>query len=180
MKLNARQLRTIDPEACPQPAQRLPFYLISDSLYKCQNVGGLFRLSDAVAASHYFIAGATELPPNGKIRSASSGTYKTVPWSDYPTAVSAIRTARQQIPGLTVLAIEQGDTDFPAVSYDSYLYKFPLALVVGNETSGVSLDAKKEVDGIVEIPLHGVNSSLNVIVAAAIVAYHALRYISHV
>jgi len=51
----------------------------------------------------------------------------------------------------------------------------PLALVVGNETYGVTKETLKEVDQIVEIPMWGVNRSLNVIVSAAIVGYHAIN-----
>lgn len=174
MKLNARQLRTIEAEDCPQPAKRLPIYLIADRLYKVFNLGGLFRLADAIAASHFFIGG-TELEINGKLRSASSGTYKVVDWSSHESTETAIFAARQKIPNLTVLAVEQASGKFSSVDYRDCLYRFPVALVLGNETTGVSEKVKEMVDGMVEIPLHGVNSSLNVIVAASIVAYEAIR-----
>ncbi|MBP7967534.1 TrmH family RNA methyltransferase, partial [Candidatus Woesebacteria bacterium] len=49
---------------------------------------------------------------------------------------------------------------------------WPVALLVGNETYGVLPETLKQVDHIVEIPMWGINKSLNVIVSAAIVSYY--------
>jgi len=51
-----------------------------------------------------------------------------------------------------------------------------VALIVGNETSGVTEETLKFADQIVEIPMWGINKSLNVIVSAAIVSYWAGSY----
>jgi len=50
-----------------------------------------------------------------------------------------------------------------------------VALVFGNETSGITAETLKLVDQIVEIPMWGINKSLNVIVSAAIVSYWLMR-----
>ena len=52
----------------------------------------------------------------------------------------------------------------------------PMALVVGHETNGVSPEALDFADVIVEIPMFGVNKSLNVHVAASIVLYKLLSF----
>lgn len=66
------------------------------------------------------------------------------------------------------MAVEQSDK---AVEYTKADYSLPLALVLGNETSGITAETLDLVDQIVEIPMWGINKSLNVIVSAAIVSY---------
>ena len=72
--------------------------------------------------------------------------------------------------GITVCAIEQGkgSVDFRKVDF-----KEPIAFVVGHETTGVSRDAAKACDATVEIPMFGVNRSLNVVLSLAIVLFNS-------
>ncbi len=70
-----------------------------------------------------------------------------------------------------IVAIEQSPTSIP---YTSLTPTFPLALVVGNETTGVTPETLALCDKTVEIPMWGINKSLNVIVSAAIVSYHLI------
>ena len=63
-----------------------------------------------------------------------------------------------------------------SISCNKSDYRFPIALVVGNETTGVSKEVLEIADQIVEIPMWGVNKSLNVIVSLGIVLYEAINY----
>ncbi|OGE19769.1 hypothetical protein A3J19_02520 [Candidatus Daviesbacteria bacterium RIFCSPLOWO2_02_FULL_41_8] len=67
-----------------------------------------------------------------------------------------------------VVAIEQSTKSVP---YDKFNYTTPICLIVGNETTGVSKEALEISDGVVEIPMFGVNISLNVVVSLGIVLY---------
>lgn len=176
IKLNADQLRKLDADEVVTPVKRFPLYFILDDVWDTYNIGGIFRLADALAVEKIFICGQSEIPPNHKIAKASVGTYKIVPWEYRSTAVEAIEQLRTVLApadgeesNLKIVSIEQAKGSIPYTEYD---YSFPLALIVGNETHGVSADALKASDAIVELPMHGVNTSLNVIVSAAIVGFH--------
>jgi tRNA G18 (ribose-2'-O)-methylase SpoU len=174
MKLNARELRDVADGEVPAALtaiKRRPLYLILENVYDTYNVGGLFRLADALAVEKIYLCGQTEVPPNHKIKKASIGTYKIVPWSYKSTVKEAIEELRSQH-NLKVFAVEQDPTSIP---YTSASYDLPLALVVGNETSGVTPETLSLVDQIVEIPMWGINRSLNVIVSAAIVSYYLMN-----
>ncbi len=168
-QLNADQLRKLENPENIAPIKRHPLYLILDDVWDTYNIGGIFRLADALAAEKIFICGQSEIPPNHKIAKASVGTYKIVPWEYRATAVEAIQKLRESEPLVKVLAIEQSDSSVPYTNYD---YSLPLALVVGNETHGVAQETMQVCDATLEIPMHGINKSLNVIVSAAIVAFH--------
>ena len=152
------------------PLTRQPLYLILDNVYDTYNIGGLFRLADALAIQKLYICGTSATPPDHKIKKASIGTYKIVPWVYKKTTLEAINELKHKA---QIVAIEQNKKSVP---YTLCQYSLPLALVVGNETTGVSHKVLKACDAIVEIPMHGVNTSLNVIVSAAIVGYHVTTH----
>jgi tRNA (guanosine-2'-O-)-methyltransferase len=79
---------------------------------------------------------------------------------------------RFTIKDLRVIAIEQNDKSVP---YDKADYSFPIALVVGHETTGVSKEVLEISDQIVELPMWGVNKSLNVMVSLGIVLYEVMK-----
>ncbi len=186
MKLNARQLREVDQTEVSnklKDLKRRPIYFILENIYDTYNIGGLFRLADALCISKIYLCGQTEIPPNHKIKKASIGTYKIVPWEYCKSAAEAIERIRQnnksQITNhkknsnnkIQIIAVEQDKKSIPYTQADCSL---PLALVVGNETYGVLPETLKLVDQIVEIPMWGINKSLNVIVSAAIVGYKVI------
>jgi len=182
MKLNAKELRTVDPDTISEDLKQLkrhPFFLILENVYDTYNIGGIFRLADALGVAKMYLCGEMEIPPNPKIKKASIGTYKVVPWEYRKTAAEAIAELRLLYPagtgpdqaGVRVVAVEQAVGSIPYTKVD---YRLPLALIVGNETSGVLPETLKASDAVAEIPMWGINKSLNVIVSAAIVAYFAM------
>lgn len=169
MKLNAKQLRDVESHEVEAEAAQLtrnPIYLILENIYDTYNVGGLFRLADALAVEKVYLCGEMEIPPHHKIQKASIGTYKVVPWEYKETTKEAIEDVHAK--GVQVVAVEQ---DARSVSYTDISYTFPVALLVGNETYGVLPETLALCDEIAEIPMWGINKSLNVIVSAAIVSY---------
>jgi len=131
-----------------------------------------------------YLCGQSETPPNSRISKASVGTDKWVPWQYASTAVEAIARIKDiqshavlanaaGLEGLKIkiVAIEQHPK---AIDFRKANYGLPVAFVVGHETEGVSKEALKVCDEIVEIPMFGVNVSLNVMVSLAIVLYRAV------
>lgn len=195
MKLNAKQLRDLEEKQVMgeiKAVKRNPIFFILENIYDTYNIGGLFRLADALAIERMYLCGETEIPPNHRIKKASIGTYKVVPWKYCKTAKEAIEDLKSYLLSvnsysaeknkkypqitnnqspITIIAVEQ---DKAAVDYRKADYSLPLALVFGNETYGILPETLGMVDTIVEIPMWGINKSLNVIVSAAIVSYNAL------
>ena len=191
MKLNAKQLRDLEERRVQgelRMIKRHPIYFILENIYDTYNIGGLFRLADAIAAEKIYLCGEMEIPPNSRIKKASIGTYKIVPWEYHKSASEAIADLRdlrsktldfrskkinlsskvESLKSMQVIAVEQHPN---STDYRKTDYRLPLALVFGNESFGVTSQTLELVDQIVEIPMFGVNKSLNVIVSAAIVSY---------
>jgi len=203
IKLGAKELRTSTPsQEDLKKIKKNPIYIILDNVLDTYNVGAIFRLADAVAAEKVILCGETETPPSSRIKKASINTTEWVTWSYAPTAVEAIqnlskefstsgRTRRcvpsleqysssesrlvgtnREVQKLQVVAIEQSERSIP---YDKTDYKFPIALVVGHESEGVSKEVLEMADQIVEIPMWGVNRSLNVMVSLGIILYESMK-----
>ena len=180
MKLNAKELRSCQPrlnrgqplDVSHQQRERNGIHLILDNVLDTYNIGSIFRLADAVGAKKVYLCGGTATPPNPRIKKASINTTEWVEWEYFPDVVGAIKNLKFKIKNLQVVAVEQSEK---AVPYDKFEYKLPLALVVGHETYGVSKEVLEMVDAVVEIPMFGVNVSLNVMVSLAIVLYKAIE-----
>jgi len=174
-RLNAQELRTtpVSIEAYKQ-RRKNPITIICDNVLDTYNVGAIFRLADAVSAEKVILCGGTETPPNSKIKKASINTWQWVEWEYIATAMEAVRKCQMSNDKCQIMVVEQDERSVPFQKAD---YQFPLALVVGNETYGVSKEVLDRADQIVELPMWGVNKSLNVMVSCGIVLYEAMKHI---
>jgi len=176
LKLKAAELRTteVDPEVA-QKIKRNPLYIIVDNVLDTYNIGAIFRLADAVAAEKVILCGGSETPPHTRIKKASINTTEWVKWEYKETALEAIEDLRKKVDGIKIYSVE---LDNRSVPYDSVQYTFPVAVIVGHESDGVSEEAMKASDGILELPMWGVNISLNVMVSLGIVLYEVMKNLS--
>ncbi len=171
MKLNARELRKLKIKSEKLKVKKNDIYIILDNVLDTYNIGSIFRLADAVAVKKVYLCGDTEIPPNHRIKKASINTTEVVDWAYQKTALDSINDLRLTIDDIQILAIEQAAKSVP---YDKFEYKMPICLVVGHESNGVSKEVLEVVDGIAEIPMFGVNKSLNVMVSLGIVLYRVI------
>lgn len=170
IKLGAKELRTTEgDEEIKKTLKKNPIYIIVDNVLDTYNTGSIFRLADAVAAKKVYLCGVTETPPNSRIKKASINTTEWVEWEYASSTHEAISKLRSQISNIQIVAIEQSEKSVP---FDKVDYKFPIAFIVSNETSGATQEVLAAADMIVEIPMWGVNKSLNVMVSLGIVLFN--------
>ena len=149
--------------------KRNPIVLVLDNVLDTYNIGSFFRLADAIAAEKIYLCGPVVTPPNIKIHRSSIGTWKWIPWENFNSTVECVKKLKAE--DYQIVACEQ---DKNSVQYSKAKYKFPLALIAGSESKGISPEVLKLVDQIVEIPMYGINISLNVLIATSIISYHIL------
>ena len=177
IKLGAAELRTTkgDPEII-RNLKRNPIYIILDNVLDTYNIGAIFRLADAVAAEKIIICGESEVPPHTRIKKASINTTEWLKWEYKETAIEAIKDLRKKVKGVQIVSVE---LDKRAIPFNKAEYKFPVALIVGHESNGVSRDVIDASDLIVDLPMYGINKSLNVMVSLGIVLYEVVRRIEN-
>lgn len=161
-----------------------PLRLILADIRSTGNVGAILRTADACGVELVYVCGYTpypllasdERPPHVAARNTRAiaktalGAETTIPILHYPDPLSAVNEAR--LAGFSIIVIEQSEK-----SLNLYQYKQagPLALVLGNEVSGVLGPVLEQADTILELPMIGQKESLNVSVAAGISLYQ-LRF----
>lgn len=172
-KLGSKDLRISEPiQEELAKIKRNPIYFVLDNVIDTYNIGSLFRLADAVAASKMYLCGKMEFPPSSRIHKAAVGTENWIPWEKKDSTLELVLELKSK--GIQIVAVEQ---DKRAISYKQLAGKlsFPLAIVVGNETEGISTKVLDKADFIVELPMFGINKSFNVWGSAAVIAYKILE-----
>lgn len=175
MKLNSHQIRKSkigESQKLQKRITRNPLVLVLDNVLDTYNIGSFFRLADALGAQKIYLCGPVVTPPNIKIHRASIGTWKWVPWQQFDSTTDCLKYLKSR--GYQIIACEQ---DKSSVNYQLAKYSSPIALIAGSESKGISPKILKTVDQIVEIPMFGINISLNVLVATSIISYDILSKI---
>lgn len=149
------------------PQREVAFLL--QSLEDPLNVGSLFRIADGCGAVELVFTGKTPTPPHEVIDRTSRGHDRRVRWRRVARTDEACDNLRAEGYHLVALETAQG-----ARCYLEYPYPKRVCLVLGNETGGVYASTLAKCDGAVFVPMYGKGPSLNVHVAAAVVAYHVL------
>ncbi len=153
-------------------APKMPIVVVMDNVRSAQNVGSLFRTSDAFGIERIMLCGITSTPPNREIHKTALGAELSVAWSYYENTLECIAKLREE--GYRIIAIEQveGATMLDRLELDS---EAKYALVFGNEVEGVDQAVVDVVDGAIEIPQVGTKHSLNVSVSAGVVLWEVFR-----
>lgn len=133
------------------------------------NVGGMFRVADACGASEIILCGRTPAPPHPQIAVTSLGHHRRVRHTHFLKPHLAVEYVKQQ--GYQLVAVEIADD---AVSYTDYEFPLKTCLVLGNEQVGINETMLRACDACIYIPMSGKGRSLNVHVAAAVIAFEAL------
>ena len=148
---------------------RHPVHVVLDNLRSAFNVGSIFRTADAGAVAHIHLCGMSAHPPHRKLEKTALGAFDYVPWTYYERTTDALDAlAVAQIPRV---AIEVTDG---AVPMRDFAWPSPVALVFGNEVTGIGERALAKCDGVVKIPMHGYKNTINVATAFGVVLYQVL------
>lgn len=158
------------PASSLEPKPRNPVHVVLDNLRSAFNVGSIFRTADAGAAERIHLCGMTAHPPNLKLKKTALGALDYVPWTYHASTTEAIRALRAQ--GVVSIAIEALEG---AELHTTFPWPKPVAIVFGNEVTGVRPDALEMCDGIVKIPMLGYKQTINVATAFGVVMYEILR-----
>lgn len=148
--------------------------LVLDNLRSAENVGSIFRTADAARAAQIVTCGFTTTPPDRKLEKTALGAISSVPCSHYDATLHAIRDLRSR--GMWVVALETVEGALPLGTAPQLGdEERGVAIVLGNEVTGVDKAVLDVCDAVVEIPVFGVKNSLNVACCASIVLYEVLR-----
>lgn len=148
---------------------KLPLTVVLDNVRSLNNIGAIFRTSDAFLVNRIMLCGITATPPSPEIHKTALGAEDSVAWEYFPTTLEAIEKLHNE--GYTVCALEQVKE---SVSLEQYSPKLggSYAIIAGHEVQGVDPEVVNAADVCLEIPQFGTKHSLNVSVSMGIAIWH--------
>ncbi|MBC8125394.1 MAG: TrmH family RNA methyltransferase [Candidatus Kapabacteria bacterium] len=152
-------------------ALKHPVVAVLHDIRSLYNVGSIFRSADAFGIERLVLCGYTPKPPRIEIAKTALGADLVVPYSECESAYDAMRDLRDA--GYHVFAAEVAHGSM--LPQDLGPHHFPLAIVFGNELTGVPDDLIALCEGALEIPMFGTKHSLNVAVAAGVLLSTAVN-----
>jgi 23S rRNA (guanosine2251-2'-O)-methyltransferase len=155
-----------------QVAPKFPVIAVLENIRSAYNVGSVFRTADAFLIEAVYLVGYTAFPPHKEIRKTALGAEETVSWKHFRNTEEAIRELRSQ--GYQIWAAEQTIGSKQLQNFSVGADK-GIAIVFGNEVSGVESSTLELCDGSVEIPQLGMKHSLNIATAAGVVLWELIR-----
>lgn len=153
-------------------AEKTPLVVILDNVRSLNNIGSVFRTSDAFLIESVYLCGITACPPNAEIHKTALGAENSVDWVYYEDTRDAVRGLKDR--GFTICAIEQAERSIMLDELVADKAK-GYAVVLGNEVKGVRQEVVDLCDCCIEIPQYGTKHSLNVSVAAGIVIWEFFK-----
>jgi 23S rRNA (guanosine2251-2'-O)-methyltransferase len=153
-------------------SDKLPVIVVLENIRSAYNVGSVFRTSDAFLIEAIYIIGYSAKPPHKEVKKTALGAEETVTWKYFKTTAEAIEDLKKD--GYKVFAVEQAVNSHPLQRMD-VKEDGKLAVVFGNEVTGVEQSTIHLCDGCIEIPQLGMKHSLNIATAAGVVLWELIR-----
>ena len=174
-KLNVKEMNRLTTKEFKE-CKKIPLIVVLDNVRSMNNVGSVFRTSDAFRIESIYLCGITSCPPHAEIHKTALGAEETVEWKYFKNTEDAINELKQH--GYTICAIEQvvGSVMLNNISLNK-IEKY--AIVMGNEVKGVQQSVVDMCDICIEIPQYGTKHSLNVSVTTGIIIWNFFKQLSY-
>ena len=170
-KLSMSELNRLTPEEFKR-SKKTPVIAVLENIRSAYNVGSVFRTADAFLLESIYLIGYTAQPPHKEIKKTALGAEDTVEWHYFADTQTAIENLKKN--GYKVYAVEQvtNSISLENLTIDNDV---KIAVIFGNEVSGVEQDNILRCDGCIEIPQLGMKHSLNIATAAGVVLWEIIR-----
>ena len=148
--------------------KKSPIIIVLDNIRSLNNIGSVFRTSDAFLVEKIYLCGITATPPHKDIHKTALGATETVTWEYAKDTLEVVEKLKAE--GVKVISIEQAENatmlnNFTPEKNTTY------ALVFGNEVKGVQQTVVDASDTVIEIPQYGTKHSLNISVSCGVVIW---------
>ena len=164
-RLNVEEFKSVD---------KLPLIVILDNIRSLNNIGSVFRTSDAFLVEKIYLCGITASPPSKEIQKTALGATESIDWEYVENITTLIQKLKDS--KIKIVSIEQTENstmlqDFEISKGQKY------AIIFGNEVKGIQQEVVSASDICVEIPQFGTKHSLNISVSCGIILWDLIKKI---
>lgn len=143
--------------------------VILDHLEDPHNLGAIIRTCEAAGIKSIILPKDRQVQVNATVMKTSVGTLDNMNMVSVTNLVNAINKLKDNGFWIVGTALDNS-VDFKTIDYSG-----KIALVIGNEGSGISNIVANNCDFLAKIPMYGKTNSLNASVAAGIMIYEIIR-----
>ncbi|MBN2669203.1 MAG: RNA methyltransferase [Bacteroidales bacterium] len=170
-KLSLDALNRVDIPTYKQ-LKKSPIVVVLDNIRSLNNIGSVFRTSDAFLIDKIYLCGITAQPPHKDIHKTALGATDSVDWIYFENTLDALDDLKKT--GYTIVAIEQAENSTMLQDF-RFDFKQKYALVMGHEVKGVDQKVVDACDMVIEIPQFGTKHSFNISVTTGMVLWELFR-----
>jgi len=149
-------------------ATKTPIIVILDNIRSLNNIGSVFRTSDAFLIEKIYLCGITAKPPHKDIHKTALGSTESVDWEYTEDTFALVK--KLQAENVEIASIEQAENAIMLNDFIPVKDK-KIAVVFGNEVKGVQQEVVSASDHCIEIPQYGTKHSLNISVSCGVVLW---------
>ena len=153
-------------------SSKTPIIVVLDNIRSLNNVGSVFRTSDAFLIEKIYLCGFTATPPNKEIHKTALGATESVDWEHKEDTLTLVKELKSE--GVVVASIEQAENSIKLDNFKLDTNK-KIAIVMGNEVKGVQQEVINASDFCIEIPQLGTKHSLNISVTTGVVIWDLFK-----
>ena len=145
------------------------FLLALDGVEDPHNLGAILRTCDAAGVDGVILPERRAAPLNATVAKTSAGASEHVRIAQVTNIVRSLEQAKQR--NFWIVGLDERGS----MNYSDFDFQANVVLVLGREGAGMHDLVKRTCDHLLQIPMAGSVSSLNVSVAGAVVMYEAMR-----
>jgi len=142
--------------------------VVSENIRTPENIGMLFRVSEAFGVKKVFLVGESPNLENNKVLRTARSTEKQLDIKLFKNSQKVITELKADNYFLIGLEMTDESKKLQLVDYSKYN---KIALFVGAERFGIEQKTLEQLDQVIHIDLFGKNSSINVVNAVGIALY---------
>jgi len=155
-------------------ADKIPLIVILDNIRSLNNIGSVFRTSDAFLIEKIYLCGITAKPPHKDIHKTALGATESIDWEYFENILELVENLQKE--SVEIVSIEQAVNSTMLQDFE-ISKKQKYAVIFGNEVKGVQQEVVTQSDFCIEIPQFGTKHSLNISVSCGIVLWDLFKKI---
>jgi len=170
-KLKNSELERLNVEEF-KATTKIPLIVILDNIRSLNNIGSVFRTSDAFLIEKIYLCGITAKPPHKEIHKTALGATESVDWEYVASVLDIVK--KLQLESVKIISVEQTENSTKLQDFNIE-ENVKYAIILGNEVKGVQQELVSASDYCIEIPQFGTKHSLNISVSCGIVLWDLFK-----
>ncbi|AXT53903.1 TrmH family RNA methyltransferase [Aquimarina sp. BL5] len=152
--------------------KQFPITLVCDRVNAPANIGSIFRIADSFGIEKIYFCGEDITVISKRMQRTARATHEMIPYEQEDQILPVIDKLQSE--GYKIIGLEITKNSVPVSEID-FSANDKIALIIGDESQGISEEALTKTTKSIHINMYGTNSSMNVATATGIALYEITK-----